>query len=145
MEQLIFIAIFLLAALVDLLVRWMKGKAKAPESSDDVVIFEEEPDTALEEEIEQWRAREPVVRRREPVLVEQRPKPVRLPAELPPPPVRAPALDEVVARRPVAVLVQPPALPRRRRSRRRPWLTQPESVRRGIVMMAVLGRCRGLE
>jgi len=55
--------------------------------------------------------------------------------ELPPPP---PAAMPSPPRSP------PPLRPRRRRRARR-WLTHPLDARSGIVLMAILGPCRGLQ
>lgn len=128
MEQLIFIAIFLLAALVDLLVRWMRGKTKAPESDEELVVVQEEPEEAAE-----WAWLEPRAEDR---------KPEPLPVQ--PAPIRAPALEEIVVRRPAREPAPLPAPPRRRaRGRRR--ISGPVSARQGIVAMTILGPCRALE
>ena len=128
MEQLIFIAIFLLAALVDLLVRWMRGKTKAPESDEELVVVQEEPEEAAE-----WEWLEPRAEER---------KPEPLPVQ--PAPIRAPALEEIVVRRPAREPAPLPAPPRRRaRGRRR--ISGPVSARQGIVAMTILGPCRALE
>ena len=158
MDQLIFVAIFLLAALADLLVRWMRGKTKEPESDGELVVFEEDAESEAEREwlaqqeaaqqrLEEERAEQQQTEQRrleqraERQRLERKPEPV--PAELPPPPIRAPALEEIVVRRPAREAAPPP--PSRRRARARRWVTGPSSARQGIVLMTILGPCRGLE
>lgn len=131
MEPLIFVAIFLLAGLGDLLVRWLRGKTRAPESDEELVVFEEAPEEAARRE---WFESQLEETTPEPVLVE--------PALVEPAPVRAAALEEIVARRPERKPVPPPP---RRRARARRWITDAASARQGIVMMTILGRCRGLD
>lgn len=53
--------------------------------------------------------------------------------QLPPPPLPSPRFSQQMAVRP------------RRRHRARRWLKHPLDARRGIVMMTILGPCRGLQ
>lgn len=118
-EQLFVLAAILLAAMVDLFVRWLRGKTRKDQPSDAAGVEEE---MVLVEEADTE-------------LPEQRPVEPQLP---PPPPAPTPAP------RP-----SPPTTfrPRRRHRAHRAhrWLKHSIDARRGIVLMAILGPCRGLE
>lgn len=114
-EQLFVLAAILLAAMVDLFVRWQRGKTRRDQPADDAgveedMVFVEEADTELPEQ-------EPV----EPQL---------------PAPARA---------RPPAPRPSPPPPVGRGRHHAHRWLKHPIEPRRGIVLMTILGPCRGLE
>ncbi|MEX2155201.1 MAG: hypothetical protein WD825_17780 [Gemmatimonadaceae bacterium] len=116
-EQLFVLAAILLAAMVDLFVRWLRGKTRKDQPAgaagvEEEVVLVEEADTELPEELPE----------QEPVEPQLPPPPPPAPRPSPPPPVRT-----------------------RRRHRARRWLKHPTDARRGIVLMAILGRCRGLE
>lgn len=117
-EQLILIVVILLAAVFDFVVRWLRRRQGKDESVG-AGPADEQPLLLEEHEIELPEA--PAVERGLP---------------LPPP---APAEVPVVFRRPLP----PPAIKPPRVARR--LLRQPLDARRGIVMMAVLGPCRGLQ
>ena len=137
MEQLIFVAIFLLAGLGDLLIRWLRKKegGRDPKSRDELVILED-AEAVPDEEEEVWFEPRPMERPPEPVKAE-------------PPLIRALSLEEIAARHVAVPAVQSRAvrtapLPARR-ARPRRWIAGPVSARQGIVAMTILGRCRGLE
>lgn len=165
LEQLFILGLILFAALVDLFVRWLKGKAGRPQPGDvphepegeidEELIFEEH----VEEELAEPRTYDPPYR-------EPTPPPLPTPARerVPAPtmphheryPVRPAKPRPVSAVPPGAelILTPPPPLPggigrpvlaRGRRRSDRHWVKQPGSVRRGIVLMAILGPCRGLD
>lgn len=117
-EQFFVLAAILLAALVDLFVRRLKKKAGKDQPADveeEAVLVEEEA-MLVEEDDSKLHA---------PEMEEPQLAPARLPSPRPSPP---PAVG----------------MPRRRQRARR-WLTHPADARLGIVLMAVLGPCRGLE
>lgn len=125
-EQIFVLVAIVLAALFDLLVRWLKKKAGKDRPADVTDVDEELVlvEDANKEFPEQW------------------PEEPQVPS--PPAPAPAPAPPE-----PVPVLSPRPSPPTavrpRRRHRARRWLKHPSDARRGIVLMAVLGPCRGLE
>ena len=140
-EQLIVIAAIILLGVFDRLVRWLKSRQQkdtpvdASRYDENPKLVEEEADFELpvdgelpsdielsgEELVERALSGEELVER-------------RVPPPLPlPPPV------PVISRRPAP----PPPIGPRRVSRR--LLTDPLDARRGIVMMTILGPCRGLE
>lgn len=173
-EQLIVIAAVILAGVFDVLVRWVKSRQRrdapvdATRYDEKPLLVEEEADFELpadvdlpsdielsgeelvertqsrgeraeraqsrEEQAERALSREEQVERAQfgEELVER-----RVPMAPPPPPV--PARAPVVSRRPAP----PPPIRPRRVSRR--LLTSPLDARRGIIMMTILGPCRGLE
>jgi hypothetical protein len=123
-EQLFIIAAVILAGVFDLLVRWRKSRQRKDAPADasrydqNPVLVEEEADSGLPSDIEL--SGEELVERGVP------------------PPLPPPARVPVVSRRPA-----PPPIRPRRVSRR--LLVNPLDARRGIVMMTILGPCRGLE
>ncbi|MGQ0715281.1 MAG: hypothetical protein ACT4PJ_16400 [Gemmatimonadaceae bacterium] len=129
-DQLFIVVLILLAALFDLFARWLKRKTAATQPApveDDLVLVEEDDEIA-------WLERE----RAEPL----RQLPLSLPPSVQAPPAfKAPA---AAARRGAAERRAPPvgSPPRRRR---RGWLETPADARRGIVVMTILGPCRGLK
>lgn len=131
LEQLLLPALIVLAALLDLLVRWAKRKVRKdqPEEvahveAETVLLEHEDAATELPEAA-------PVEVPPEPVAVL-----VRAPRIQPPP---APRLARQASPSP------PPTLPARtrRRKRGRGWLKHPLDARHGIVLMTILGPCRG--
>jgi hypothetical protein len=122
LEQLIIIVAIILAGVLDLILRWLKGRQRKDQpvdagADDEQVVLLEEADIELPADIQLP----------EEAMVERRLTPP------PPPPPPAPAPP-------------PPPLPaiRPRRVARR-LLPHPLDARRGIVMMTVLGPCRGLQ
>jgi len=137
-EQLFVLAAILLAAMVDLFVRWLRGKTRKDQPSD-VAALEEEEEMVLVEEADTE-------------LPEQRPVEPQLPPPAPAPkPSPRPSSPATAAPMPS----QRPSPPARVRPHRRHrahrahrahrWLKHPIDARRGIVLMAILGPCRGLE
>ena len=115
-ELLIVLFVLLLAAL-DLLARWLRGKTQLDQPAG-AAGGEEEVVSAEEADTE---------------LPERAPAAPRLPPAAPPPPLRPP--------RPA-----PPTTARPRRPHRaRRWVKDPIDARRGIILMTILGPCRGLE
>lgn len=141
-EQLFILVLIIVATLVDLLVRWIKRKTGAstpPARSEEPVLVEEEESDLFELEL---------------------PRDVEAPAPPAPPPVKhpAPAAARVAApaREPIGRTPPPestapvrglgalrPTEPRRRRARHR-LLAGGADARRAMVLLAVLGPCRGL-
>lgn len=141
-EQLFILVLIVVATLVDLLVRWIRRKtgasAPSPRSEEPVLVEAEEPDLF------------------EPTY----PEATEAPAPAPSPPVTppAPAPARVVApdRAPVSRTPPPESTDRvrglgplraagpRRRTRQR-LVAGPADARRAMVLLAVLGPCRGLE
>ncbi|MEX2111224.1 MAG: hypothetical protein WD802_11500 [Gemmatimonadaceae bacterium] len=124
LEQLIIIVAIILAGVLDLILRWLKGRQRRDEpvdagADDEHVVLLEEADIELPADFQLP----------EEAMVEGRLTP-------PPPP---PAPEPVISRRPPP----PPAIRPRRVARR--LLPHPLDARRGIVMMTVLGPCRGLQ
>lgn len=133
---------------------------------DDPAVAERERLAERESEAREATAAEPVVQEpvtrepvawepatREPVLREPlgrepaaRETTIRRPRVVVVPPVsvsgRPPALEELMVRRPAAPAGRPPM---RGRPRMRHWVSGPAGARRGIVIMTILGPCRGLE
>jgi hypothetical protein len=151
-EQLIFFAVILLAALVDWVVRWLKSKGQSPLPPDAMEPADQEDDDPwaeqydLEPEVVQPAPLPPAEPARRPAAAAPRPQwsdVVR--TELPR--VAAPAAQRIAYPAPPAVrfgATDRPRLPRPTpRSAR--WVRDPAAARRGIVMMEILGPCRGLE
>jgi hypothetical protein len=115
-EQLIFLLLFLLVPLFNLVARWLKRRTGAGAPPPEEAVAEPEPPP----------------RRLPPRIV------LAEPVETPPPMLPSPPPPPRPAARPA-----PPPVP----SRRRPLLglRGPEDVGRAVVLMAVLGPCRGLE
>lgn len=128
-EQLIILAVVVLAWLVNFvmdLVRRRGRPAPPQEREEDIAVDEQEIDLA---EVMRERAAETEQSAREPRPADARPLVVVAPAV---PSVRAP----VAARRPAA------RSPERARVRRR---IDAVEARRGVVLMTILGPCRGVE
>ena len=123
-EPLFVVGAILVAAMFDLLVRWLTGKtAKArPPEVDTALMFVQEDDTDMLED----------------GLGEPHEAPVS-----PPPASLSPASSSPHV--PLSRSLPPAPGLRRRRQRGRRWLEHPTDARRGIVLMAVLGPCPGLE
>ena len=121
-EQLFILALIVLATLIDLFARWLRRK----QGKDQPAQVDEEP-VFVEADDRERRAR------------------TRVEPELPPmmqPSVRA----SIVPSPPAQRSTQPRTMVRpRRRDRARRWLTHPVDARRGIVLMAILGPCRGVD
>jgi hypothetical protein len=114
-EQLVFLALFLLFALLNLIVRLFRERAAKP------------PDTA------------PPPLRRPPPPRPPEPLARPAPARVAQPPAPAPVVPGPAA----PALAAPAAAPARRRPRAR--LGGPRDLRRAVVLMTVLGPCRALE
>jgi len=129
-EQLFILAVIIFAGLVDLIVRRLRRKAgkDRPPVEAGVVEVTEVADVAdladVEDALDLVEADDAELPGRGPVA-----------PKLPPPP---PAAAMPSPRR------SPPLRPRRRQRARR-WLTHPLDARSGIVLMAILGPCRGLQ
>ena len=124
LELLFFVAVMLLAGLLDAVVRWLKGRAERdrPPAVDGEPVVVEDDDRGLVE------------------------RPWVEPELLPAPPAAArfsPASTQPEAPPPRPPRLPPPPGRRRRRGGR--WLRHAAEARRGMVLMAILGPCRGLE
>jgi hypothetical protein len=142
-DQLVLIALVLAAALVDLFVRWARRKMQPP-GQGPAEPREEEPPPELEWFEDEAAAAERELREAERAAQQRAARQRELQQRAVEPPVqpaRAPALEEVMVRRPAV----PATVAKRRRARARRWIAGPSSARRGIVLMTVLGPCRGLE
>jgi hypothetical protein len=130
-EQLFILAMVLLAALVNFVLDWMRNRGRTAQPQDhdeDLAVEEEEIDLA-----EAMRRERGAESRRSPELARV-PVPVTLPASA------QRATPSVPPRVPPQ---RPPAgSPERRRMRRR---IDPSEARRGVVLMIILGPCRGVE
>lgn len=118
-EQLFLFVAILIAALVDLSVRWLRrkqGSTLPPEVEDDVLMDEQDEGGWVE-------------------VREIKPQP--LPA---PPPISGTPAS-------AAFKSLPPRTPKERSQREpiRHWLKHSSQARRGIILMEILGPCRGLE
>jgi hypothetical protein len=119
-EQLFLFVAILIAALIDLSVRWLRrkqGPPQGPEIEDEILIDERDEGEWLE-------------------VREIKPQPVPAP---PPPTISTPTSGALQSLKPRAPKVRP------RREPIRHWLTHPSQARRGIILMEILGPCRGLE
>jgi hypothetical protein len=131
-EQLFILAVIIFAGLVELIVRRLRGKAgkDRPPVETGVAEVTEVADVAdlgdVEDALGLVEADDAELPGRGPVA-----------PQLPPP--RPPAATMPSPRR------SPPPLRPRRRQRARRWLTHPLDARSGIVLMAILGPCRGLQ
>jgi type IV secretory pathway VirB10-like protein len=129
LEQLFILAVIIFAGLVELIVRRQRGKAgkDRPPVEAGVAEVTEVADVAdladVEDALDLVEADDAELSGRGPVA-----------PQLPPPPAAMPS-----PRR------SPPPLRPRRRQRVRRWLTHPLDARSGIVLMAILGPCRGLQ
>lgn len=153
MEQLIVVLMVLAFSVGDIVVRWLKKRAEGnpppgmPRPRDEPVAMEEEADEEPDwfEVLRQQQEEE-----REPMIL--------FPREEAPPPPPAPKPVEEAPRRLVPVESTEPArglvsgarrtMPRpvtRRAVPVREWLRSPSDARKGIVLMNVLGPCKGLE
>jgi hypothetical protein len=133
-EQLFILAVIIFAGLVELIVRRQRGKAGKDRPPVEAGVAElteatEVADVAdladVEDALDLVEADDAELPGRGPVA-----------PQLPPPP---PAAAKPSPRR------SPPPLRPRRRQRARRWLTHPLDARSGIVLMAILGPCRGLQ
>jgi hypothetical protein len=138
LEELFILAAMLFAGLVDLIVRWLRRKAgkDRPAVETGVGAVTEVTETAdvadladIEEALDLVEADDVEPPGREPVV-----------PQLPPPPPPAATPMPSTRRSPPP----PPLRPRHRRRVRR-WLRHPLDARSGIVLMAILGPCRGME
>jgi hypothetical protein len=131
-EQLFILAVLLLAGLVNLVLDWLRNrrrKAQPQHRDDDLAIAQEELDLA-----------EPLWRERT----------AEVPPDLDPARVPVPPAPRVRsgqgATPPVVPRISPPRSPTRspqgRRLHRR---IDPREARRGVVLMTILGPCRGAE
>jgi hypothetical protein len=136
LEQLFILAAILFAGLVDLIVRWLKAKAGKDRPVVETEVAEvravtEAADVAdladVENALDLFEADDAELAERESVA----------PQVLPPPPAAATPMPST---RP-----SPPPLRPRPRRRVRRWLRHPLDARSGIVLMAILGPCRGLQ
>jgi hypothetical protein len=152
MEQLIIVLMILAFSVGDIVVRWLKKRAAQgappgtpPRRDEPVVVMDED----MEEEPDWFE----VLRRqqeveREPMILFPREE---APAPAPPPVVEAPRpLVPVESTEPARGLQHGGRLPHPKPvSRRvvpvRAWLRSPTDARKGIVLLNVLGPCRGLE
>ncbi|MGH7639171.1 MAG: hypothetical protein ACREOK_16090 [Gemmatimonadaceae bacterium] len=136
-EQLVLLALFLLAALADWLVRWLKRKGHETTPTDDVSSVDAEIAAErewLEARLDEESRMGEEARVKEEVRVEEAPAPVR-----------TPATEEIIVRLPVRAVPSAQIVRRPRNARVRRLRGDPEGVRQAIVAMEVLGRCRGLE
>jgi hypothetical protein len=117
-EQFFIFALVLFAALVDLIVRSVRSKTRRDQRADVAGVEE----AGVDEELV-------LLAEADTELSEEEPAEPRLP----PPPLPSPGSSPPMAVRP------------RRRHRARRWLKHPLDARRGIVMMTILGPCRGLQ
>lgn len=144
MEQLIIVLMILVFTGGDMLVRWLK---KRSEQSAPAGERREEPVDVLEDELE-WEPErwEPVQERAEASRWEAvqeaaaAPEPLRIPIESLEP---ARGVPLARARRPAALRSHAPG--RAGGVPIREWLRNSEDAKRGIVLMSVLGPCKGLE
>jgi hypothetical protein len=140
-EQLFILAVIIFAGLVEAIVRRQREKAGKDRRKDrppverDVAEVTEATEVAdvadladEEDALDLVEADDAELSGRRPVAP-QLPPPPRPPAATMPSPRRSP----------------PPPLRPRRRQRVRRWLTHPLDARSGIVLMAILGPCRGLQ
>jgi hypothetical protein len=131
LEQLFILAVIIFAGLVDLIVRRLRGKAgkdRPPVEAGvaELTVVADVADLAdVEDALDLVEADDAELPGRRPVGPKLPPAP---PAAAMPSPRRSP----------------PPLRPRRRQRARR-WLTHPLDARSGIVLMAILGPCRGLQ
>lgn len=117
-EQFFIFALVLFAALVDLIVRSVRSKTRRDQPADVAGVEE----AGVDEELV-------MLEEADTELPEEEPAEPRLP----PPPLPSPRFSQPMEVRP------------RRRHRARRWLKHPLDARRGIVMMTILGPCRGLQ
>jgi hypothetical protein len=117
-EQFFIFAVVLFAALVDLIVRSVRRKTREDQRADVAGVEE----AGVDEELVLLEEVDTELSEEEPA----EPQP-------PPPPLPSPRSSPPMAVRP------------RRRHRARRWLKHPIDARRGIVLMAILGTCRGLQ
>lgn len=121
LDQLLLFALVLIAGIFDLLMRWARRRRGTPseaEGEGEIVVAESDSGEYLE------------VRRIEPPPSPPVSRPGPMPSKPAPP---RPG-------RPVAKRAQRPA-----RERRHQWLRNQSDARRAIVLMEILGPCRGLE
>jgi hypothetical protein len=152
-EQLVFLALIAFFALLDLVSRWARRRRTEPEPTyrreeptyrhdepsydeepayEEAPMFEEEPVFTLERESEWLES------------AEAESPPMWAEPAGPPPVVREPRRHQAPPA-PIRPAIQAPAQSATRSGRRSHWLRHPGNARRGIVMMTVLSRCRGLD
>jgi hypothetical protein len=151
MEQLIVVLMVLAFSVGDIVVRWLKKRAEG-NPPPGVPQRRNEPVDVLDEEAEEEPDWFEVLRQqqeseREPMIVFPREE---APAPPPPPPEEAPRrLVPVESTQPARGLpsggVPQPTPVARRVVPVRSWLRSPTDARKGIVLLHVLGPCRGLE
>lgn len=120
-EQLFLFVAILIAALIDLSVRWLKrkqGSPQVPEEFEDEILIDERDEGGWLE------------------VREIKPRPLPAPATPTPGTSALPAFKSLKPRTPRA---------RARREPIRHWLRHSSQARRGIILMEILGPCRGLE
>jgi hypothetical protein len=120
-EQLFILALFVGLALLDMLLRWARRKARPEEQE----LEEGEDERLLVAELE--------TRRRGPAWTDH--EVVAVPA----PPRPRPSTVHVLPSRKSATPGP------RRCGRTRHWLNNPNTARHGMILMTVLGPCRGME
>ena len=131
-EQLFILAVLLVAGLVNLVLDWLRarGRTAQPQHPEQNVAIEEE-ELDLSEVFWPERTAE--------MPAEREPARVPVPPPRPLPPVVAPAS-------PPRAPVKPPRAPSRPTQRRRlRHRMDPHEARRGVVLMTILGPCRGME
>ena len=133
-EQLYVVLLIILFSLADLFMRWVRRKYRqaTPEEVEQEAVPIEQQAPSIEEEAASIEGMSSIEEGVASIEVEEpartRPLPTRPPVATPPPPAPSPS-------------------PRARRTgagRGTRWLA-PGDARRGIVLMTVLGPCRGLE
>jgi hypothetical protein len=136
-EQYFIVFVVIFVALADLVLQWIKrraGSGAPPARQPDVVLMEEAEEDEEESLLQRMErmAREQARRREEALRQLQ---------ELAVPAAKRPAPP---APAPVPVPPRATARPAARRARGHRWLRDRNDVRRGIVLMEVLGPCPGL-
>jgi hypothetical protein len=152
-EQLVLLALITFIALLDLVSRWARGRRTEPEPTyrreepvyDEAPVYDEEP---VYDEAPVYDEEPVFTLEREPEWLESGSAEAEPPSTWaepagPPPIVREPRTRKATPA-PLRPVVQAPAQSATRPRRRAHWLRHPVNARRGIVMMTVLGRCRGL-
>jgi hypothetical protein len=138
LEQFVLLAVVLLAALADYIARARRRHRE--ESGQDSEVAQT---TVADEYESEWIESEPL----EPDFERERSRWEEI-AEVLPPALPVPEQRRPVPPRPPPPLPAPPpptSARRRRAQRRHRWLTNTRDARRGMVMMTILGPCRGLE
>lgn len=128
LEQLVILALVVVVTLADLFLRWVRRKAGTDGRGDSAdiegeLVFDEEADGEVRGPV--WRAPE--------IRPAQALPPTPSPRQPPPAPIR------------FSPVMQPVTPGPSRRGGARRWLRDSGEAKRGIVLMAVLGPCRGME